>query len=609
MAVRINTPQTIGGQDYPAGMLVVGLDAREEEQLAGGGGAARVGLPAVSGGGTGIVLFGDSTQDHHFSTAGSPANNVLQARGSFGHYDAKIGGKFRILANFGVSGTGSGPWSYNVANNGGQDFLSRAPAAAVAAVALGAGFVRISYPHNDSVYGVPSATTKANMNAVIGIFRGAGLQVIQDERLADSRPPNGAAPAGTTQATIQQHNAEISAWLNEYCRARGIYIYKQHSVTADPTTDAPATNISFDTLHLATYGGGVVGNENSVALPFPMLARYEYQGALNWRNGLYNGSMLGVGGTATGFTGTAPDGWTTYKSGSPGTPVLGTAARTDGRPGNYVTVTATAGANYDRVGLMQSIALNTPFSVTTFAKGVRVRGSYGDHWVASTGGLTSGAEPAAMAAASVMGQTCTSGAATFTRVETINSGDQFEVIVCGQIYNASSATLGCMPTILVNVTGAATAGGGRVNNPSGTELLPTCYQSVGAQYTASISGTTMTVAAVSNSVPIAIGQLVTGSGVTAGTTITALGTGNGGVGTYTVSASQTVSSTTITSGAPAGSPGVNADCVWRSVPLSYTASGSSAYGLDVYAYNTMANTLGATFGIASVELAKIPSVA
>ena len=40
---------------------------------------------------------------------------------------------------------------------------------------------------------------------------------------------------------------------------------------------------------------------------------------------------------------------------------------------------------------------------------------------------------------------------------------------------------------------------------------------------------------------------ISGTGVTAGTTITALGTGSGGVGTYTVSASQTVSSTTITS--------------------------------------------------------------
>lgn len=64
-------------------------------------------------------------------------------------------------------------------------------------------------------------------------------------------------------------------------------------------------------------------------------------------------------------------------------------------------------------------------------------------------------------------------------------------------------------------------------------------------FTASISGTTMTVTAVASGT-IAVGQVITGTGVTAGTVITALGTGTGGAGTYTVSASQTVASTTIT---------------------------------------------------------------
>jgi hypothetical protein len=47
-----------------------------------------------------------------------------------------------------------------------------------------------------------------------------------------------------------------------------------------------------------------------------------------------------------------------------------------------------------------------------------------------------------------------------------------------------------------------------------------------------------------------VGQTITGAGVTAGTTITALGTGTGGTGTYTVSASQTVASTSITASGP-----------------------------------------------------------
>lgn len=68
-----------------------------------------------------------------------------------------------------------------------------------------------------------------------------------------------------------------------------------------------------------------------------------------------------------------------------------------------------------------------------------------------------------------------------------------------------------------------------------------------ASFTASISGTVMTVTSVSSGT-IEVGHAISGSGVTAGTTITSLGTGTGGAGTYNVSASQTVGSTTITAG-------------------------------------------------------------
>jgi len=70
-----------------------------------------------------------------------------------------------------------------------------------------------------------------------------------------------------------------------------------------------------------------------------------------------------------------------------------------------------------------------------------------------------------------------------------------------------------------------------------------------ATFTASISGTTMTVSAVATGT-VLVGATITGNGVTAGTRITAAGTGTGGTGTYTVSDSQTVSSTTITGSSP-----------------------------------------------------------
>jgi len=71
------------------------------------------------------------------------------------------------------------------------------------------------------------------------------------------------------------------------------------------------------------------------------------------------------------------------------------------------------------------------------------------------------------------------------------------------------------------------------------------YVTTGATFAGSIATTVLTVTGSPTGV-IQVGMLIAGTGVTAGTTITALGTGTGGAGTYTVSAAQTVASTTIT---------------------------------------------------------------
>lgn len=63
--------------------------------------------------------------------------------------------------------------------------------------------------------------------------------------------------------------------------------------------------------------------------------------------------------------------------------------------------------------------------------------------------------------------------------------------------------------------------------------------------TGSITGTVLTVTAVASGSALRVGQIISGSGVTGGTQISALGTGTGGVGTYIVTPSQTVASTTL----------------------------------------------------------------
>ena len=67
-----------------------------------------------------------------------------------------------------------------------------------------------------------------------------------------------------------------------------------------------------------------------------------------------------------------------------------------------------------------------------------------------------------------------------------------------------------------------------------------------AVFTGSMTGTTLTVTAVSTGT-LTIGQTVLGAGVMSGTTIVAFGSGIGGVGTYTVSVSQTLTSQSLTS--------------------------------------------------------------
>ena len=84
------------------------------------------------------------------------------------------------------------------------------------------------------------------------------------------------------------------------------------------------------------------------------------------------------------------------------------------------------------------------------------------------------------------------------------------------------------------------SGTGQFKIPTGT----TAQRAGAFNGNGSISGTTLSIATVSTGA-LYVGATISGAGVTAGTRITAFGTGTGGAGTYTVTPSQTVSSTVI----------------------------------------------------------------
>lgn len=82
---------------------------------------------------------------------------------------------------------------------------------------------------------------------------------------------------------------------------------------------------------------------------------------------------------------------------------------------------------------------------------------------------------------------------------------------------------------------------GKVKVDGGSWQTVTMNANYRGALTASIAGNTLTVTAHAGA-PLAIGQKVTGAGVAPGTVITALGSGAGATGTYTVSIAQAVSS-------------------------------------------------------------------
>jgi len=127
---------------------------------------------------------------------------------------------------------------------------------------------------------------------------------------------------------------------------------------------------------------------------------------------------------------------------------------------------------------------------------------------------------------------------TTLTVTSINSG----TIAVGQHFFA----IGALQETVITALGSGSGGVGTYTlGLSQTLASSQMYtSSPGAVITSSISGTTLTVTAVTSGT-LFVGQTIQGTGVTTQTIITALGTGTGGVGTYTVNNSQTVASSTL----------------------------------------------------------------
>ncbi len=146
------------------------------------------------------------------------------------------------------------------------------------------------------------------------------------------------------------------------------------------------------------------------------------------------------------------------------------------------------------------------------------------------------------------------------------------VVIDGFTWSASS----------INLSGAASFSAAAADIQA---ALATTTQTQAA-FTGSISGTTLTVTAVTAGT-LAIGQEVSGTGVTAGTVITGFLTGTGATGTYTVNNSQTVASESLTAEFVAPSVTFNSTANALIITSGITGSASTA----AYATGTLAAPL------------------
>ena len=149
-----------------------------------------------------------------------------------------------------------------------------------------------------------------------------------------------------------------------------------------------------------------------------------------------------------------------------------------------------------------------------------------------------------------------------------------------------SGTAGGAGTYSVNISQTVPA--------SGTEAISSANSIVTNTATnSSISDTTLTIGGTVTGC-FGVGQLVSGSGVTAGTYITALGTGTGGAGTYTVNNSQTIGAATVTANLSA-----------TSMTVTSVTSGTLGLGATITGAGIAGGTTVTSFGTNSAQPCKI----
>lgn len=181
----------------------------------------------------------------------------------------------------------------------------------------------------------------------------------------------------------------------------------------------------------------------------------------------------------------------------------------------------------------------------------------------------------------------------------VSGGEQL-IAVCGPYVYALTANL--VPSVIGQLNSSSgivkiTDNGVNVYIVDGAYRYTWYISSpAAAVFTGSTSGTTLTVTSVSSGT-IAIGQSLYGIGILPETVITALGSGSGGTGTYTINRSQTVASTSLSS-ATVGAR-VTATIAGTTMTVSAVAAGALHIGQTIQGAGVTLGTIITAFGTGS----------
>lgn len=177
------------------------------------------------------------------------------------------------------------------------------------------------------------------------------------------------------------------------------------------------------------------------------------------------------------------------------------------------------------------------------------------------------------------------------------SGGNYCVVVCGQYVYVLTSNL--TPT-LVGTLNSSSGHVGITDNGQSVYITDGSYRyawrisnPASAQFIGSVSGTTLTVTLMKSGT-IAVGQQLFGLGVTPETIITGLGTGTGGVGTYTINISQTETSEVFNSSATAAT--FTGSLAGGILTISAISSGTIYPGQTIQGSTVNAGTVVTAYG-------------